>query len=333
MPTTGNNMQIDKSNTAPRFGVGIARRRRPGITLLEVVLAVGLAVILIGMVFGFYHSTLKDRAESLRRTQRLQIARTIVAQMEEEIRQSSSFTPYYGTGIVGGRDWIQLFTTRLPRKVLSEDRSRFEKPIPGEFDLMEVRYYLAKHEDIKDADGFPLPLGLVRKETRTLGKGKVVGSVHGRNRPGDADGDGIEDDAVFEGDPSEDEQDINLTDEEKQNLDDTPIKEELYAPEIKFIRFHYFDGNTWWPDWRLEGANSLPQVVRITIGFDPQPSFEDNMEDEVDLFLENPEEQDPLAPDQYTMFVRILQSDTFFGSRLTRTAQSMIDAQEEAEGF
>ncbi|GMU37686.1 MAG: hypothetical protein KJ057_10025 [Phycisphaerae bacterium] len=318
----------DASRSAGRGGGGA---RRGGITLLEVILSIGITVTLMAMLFGFYNSTLKDRTESLKASSRIQLARAVVAQMEEEIRQASSFTPYYGTGIVGGRDWIQVFTTRLPRKVLSEDRSRFERPIPGEFDLCEVRYYIARHEEVQDDEGFPLALGLVRKETRTLGKGKTVGSVHGRNRSGDVDGDGIEDDEVFDDEPM-DEEDSGLLDDSEVSEDDMPVKEELYAPEIKFIRFHYFDGNTWWEDWRLEGANSLPQVVRITIGFTPKPPF-DEFEEEVDLFLEAPEDQTALEEDQYTMFVRVLQSDTFFGSRLTRTAQSVMDAQEEAEGF
>lgn len=317
------------------------RQRRAGVTLLEVLLSIGITVMLIGLVFGFYGAVVKDRTQSLKDGQRLQQARVVVAQMVDEIRQSSSFTPYYGAGLIGGRDWVQIFTTRLPRKVLSEDRSRFLQPIPAEFDLMEVRYYIARHDEIKDTEGYPLALGMVRKETRLIGKGKLVGSVHGRNRTsGDGMGGGISDgvDDGLSDDTSDNttndpgaESDIGITEEDQ--LTDEPLKEELYAPDIKFLKFHYFDGNTWWADWRLSGANNMPQVVRITIGFEPQPYFGDDSEDEVDLFLENPEEQDPLPLDQYTTFVRLMEADQFFGSRLTRTAASMSDMQEKAQGF
>ena len=76
----------------PAFVVRRSAAHR-GITLLEVVLSIGLAVAMIGMLFTFYNSTVKDRTESLARSQRLQLARTVIAQMCEEIRQASSFTP------------------------------------------------------------------------------------------------------------------------------------------------------------------------------------------------------------------------------------------------
>lgn len=324
-------MTMNSQSMRPRPGSRRISHRRAGVTLLEVVLSIGLSVMLIGLVFGFYGSVVRDRTQALKDTQRLQQARVVLAQMAHEIRQSSAFTPYYGAGLVGGRDWIQVFTTRLPRRILSEDRSRFLKPIPAEFDLMEVRYYIARHEDIEDEEGFPLALGMVRKETRLIGKGKLVGSVHGRNRPGDGIDDGLSDETDDERERLGPDSDVGLTEEDQ--LSDEPLKEELYAPDIKFLKFHYFDGNQWWPDWRLSGANSMPQVVRITIGFEPRPYYGDDEEEEIDLFLENPEEQDPLPLDQYTTFVRLLEADQFFGSRLTRTAASMSQMQEKAQGF
>ncbi|KAB2942439.1 MAG: hypothetical protein F9K17_12465, partial [Phycisphaerae bacterium] len=83
----------DASRSAGRGGGGA---RRGGITLLEVILSIGITVTLMAMLFGFYNSTLKDRTESLKASSRIQLARAVVAQMEEEIRQASSFTPYYG---------------------------------------------------------------------------------------------------------------------------------------------------------------------------------------------------------------------------------------------
>jgi len=289
------------------------------VTLLEVVLAIGLLVLLSGTTFWFYESTLAERTETIEDSQKLQLARTLMDQMAREIRYASSFTPGYGTGLVGGKEHITIYTTRLPRKVLSEERTVRDDEIPGEFDLMEVKYYIARHEEIEDEDGHPLALGLVRKETRTLREG--------RNRSeSEEEGGGF-----IELDFDEEEFDV-LEDEEIDEL--TTVKEEIYARDIKYLRFHYFDGHTWWPDWELEGANSLPQIVRITFGYTPHPPEDEFGEEEEDLFLEDPEEQDPLPEDEYTMFVRVLQSDIFFGSRIARTAQDIAEqAAEEAEGL
>ncbi len=306
----------------PVFFTGCKPVPHRAVTLLEVTLALGLLVLLSSTTFWFYQNTLERRTEAIGESQKLQLVRILLEQMSRELRYASSFTPGYGTGLSGGKGFITVLTPRLPRKLLSEERSLRDGEIPGEFDLMEIKYYIARHDEIEDEDGFLLALGLVRKETRTLNEG--------RNRSAADDED--EGGGMIELDFDEKEFD-ELVDEEIGEL--TTVKEELYAPEIKYLRFHYFDGARWWPDWQLEGANSLPQIVRITVGFEPHPPPDDEFaEEEEDLFLEDPQEQDPLPPGEYTTFVRILQSDIFFGSRITRTAQDIAEkAMEEAEGF
>lgn len=328
-------------------------RRNPqcaAVTLLEVLLAIGLLTLLSGTTFWFYRNTLESRSEAMDANQKLQVARTLLYQMAEEIRQCSSFTPGYGTGLSGGSDHIAMFTTRLPRRVLSQERTLEDEPVPGEFDLMKVKYYIARHDEIEDEDGYPLALGLVRKETRTLGAGRNRepgeegedggGNGNANDNEGDGSGEfgggfGEEDEG---GDPFADESSAidedEFLDPEQEDVEGlTTIKEELYAPEIKYLKFHYFDGSRWWKDWDLQGASTLPQIVRITVGFTPHPP-DDEMNEEIDLFLEDPEAQEPLPADEYTMFVRVLQSDIFYSSRIARTAQDLVQqAAEEAQGF
>jgi len=305
--------------------------------MLEVLLAIALTVLLSATTFWFYTNTLEGRTESLERTQRLQVARTLLEQMSREIRYASSFTPGYGTGLVGGEEWITVYTTRIPRKVLSEERTLRDDRIEDEFDLMEVRYYIARHDEIEDEDGHPIALGLVRKETRTLNAGTNATEEDAENAE---EGEGVEGEGSVEGaggagfggeDIFADDELADLEDLELDEL--STIKEELYAPEIKFLRFHYFDGNRWWPTWELEGSNSLPQVVRITVGFTGKPPIDELEEEEEDLFITDPENQEPLPEDEYTTFVRVLQSDIFFGSRIGRTAQDLAQQAQEAEGF
>lgn len=318
---------IGQASPMWRRSVGrVARTRRRALTLLEVVLSIGLMVLLSGVTFWFYSNTLTGRAESIERSQRLQVARTLLEQMSREIRYASSFTPGYGTGLVGAEEWITVYTTRIPRRVLSEDRSLRDDEIEDEFDLMEVRYYIARHDEITDEDGHAISLGLVRKETRTLNAGLNQAVDGGEDGEGDG-GEAFGGDSIFADDELQALEDLELDEL-------STIKEELYAPEIKFLRFHYFDGNRWWPTWELEGANTLPQIVRITVGFTGRPAIADLEDPDEDFFITDPENQVALAQDEYTTFVRVLQSDIFFGSRIGRTAQDLAEqAAAEAEGF
>lgn len=308
---------------------------REGLTLVEVILSIGLMMVLLTMIFSFYRNSIEERSETLAASQKLTLARTLMDQIEREIRQASGFAPEFGIGISGGKRFISIVTTRLPRKVLSIDPTTLEEQtayIPPEFDLMEVKYYIASHEDIKDENGDPLALGLVRKETHTLRR------VRGNGNPVD---DGLLENQLADGslrseedaNPLEESLNTEIEDEQADiDLQLGSIKEELYAQEIKYLRFHYFDGNRWWPDWLVHGNNPLPQMIRITIGFTQEPPL-DQLDEDFDPFIDDPDQLEPLDPDQYTTFVRIMQADALFGSRLSRTATDLMDEMNEAEGF
>lgn len=79
------------------------------------------------------------------------------------------------------------------------------------------------------------------------------------------------------------------------------------APDVKYIRFYYFDGSNWLDAWQgAPGTNGLPQAIKIEIGFTPDVLMLTNQEQatgtEVDL-LGNVEGASP--PDgRYTLIVR-----------------------------
>jgi hypothetical protein len=101
------------------------------------------------------------------------------------------------------------------------------------------------------------------------------------------------------------------------------VELDLVAPEMKYLRFRYFDGVEWLDRWTVgeQGGlgNSLPQAVEITVGYDPIPP---EIEEDEELDLEN-EDLLPAPPEPYsqstsTIVVRLPQADVFFGSRLMR---------------
>lgn len=79
------------------------------------------------------------------------------------------------------------------------------------------------------------------------------------------------------------------------------------APDVKYVRFYYFDGANWIDAWQgSPGTNGLPQAVKIEIGFLPDVQMLNNEEQttgtDVDL-LGNVEGAS--QPDgRYTLIVR-----------------------------
>lgn len=109
------------------------------------------------------------------------------------------------------------------------------------------------------------------------------------------------------------------------------ILEDLFAPEIQFLRFWYFDGRDWVKEWRGTEGNSLPQAVRVTIGFDKvPPEEEERMLADEDKTLDL-EELEP-NPWRHAVIVHLPGTSSFFGSRLTRIMASLQSAEEEGLG-
>jgi type II secretory pathway component PulJ len=106
------------------------------------------------------------------------------------------------------------------------------------------------------------------------------------------------------------------------------ILEDLFAPEVQFLRFWYFDGRDWVREWRGTEGNSLPQAVRVTIGFDKVPP------DQEERMLKNEDETldlEKLEPNpwRHSMIVLVPGANSFFGSRLTRIMASLESPDEE----
>lgn len=261
--------------------------RRPGVTLLELILALSLIILVSGMMFSFYDASLRSREWGTRHMTDSQLARAVAMKIAEEIRSANGFVGSIGPGISGERRTITLQTVALPDKELFWQRSIKDQPLPAQCDVRQVQYYLAydqeQSHDYPDGTQGWAPMGLVRREIRTLFQT-----------------------AVFE------------------NKSET-VDLDLLAPEMKYLRFRYFDGVDWIDKWDIgkdmegKGGNSLPQAVEVTVGYTELPPEEqkklDLEEEDPDLVPSIPE---PYSAETYTVVVRLPQADTFFGSRLMR---------------
>jgi len=260
---------------------------RRGVTLLEMMLAIGLITLISATMFAFYHQSLRTRDRGQKAISSSYLAKIVAHQIAEEVRGANGFVNALGPGVTGTDRLLTIQTVVIPDKEVFRRLSIQDDVPPAQCDLRQVSYYLAY--DDEETHTYPndveadKPLGLVRREIKTFHQ--VV---------------------QFE------------DDRESVELD-------LLSPELKYVRFRYFDGVEWLDKWDIgqgpEGGmgNSLPQAVEITVGYSElPPPEEDEEEEEIEDSDLTPSEPELYSADAYTVMVRLPQADAFFGSRLMR---------------
>ncbi len=306
-------------------------RRRRAVTLLEIVLAMGLLVVLSSMTFWFYFSSLDTRHRENAAASRLRLARTTLDRLTEEIRQASIISTNDRVGIRGEAERIWLSTVRLPSRETTERlQVRSDQPVL-ETDLVKVEYKIARHPDILTEDGYPQALGLARVEIRVP---RADSAETGQAFEEDKRRDRVVDKEEIDEVRAEEELFDDFEDGSVDGIEDIQW-EELYAPEIHFMRFCYYDGSQWWDSWDVGGDNALPQLVQVTIGFEAAPPFEEELNDPAiheycTCMNEDPVDCLPESAGRYTKSIRVPQADPLFRSRITRETQSIFEKLGEA---
>jgi hypothetical protein len=223
--------------------------------LLEIVLAMGILVVVSSMTYWFYSSALATGESGTDMAYRFRLSRVVLDRIATEIRQAAAITADNRVGIRGEPERIWLSPYRVPSREQSRERSLRDEPRPPEYDLTKVEYKIARHPEILDEDGHEFALGLARIEVSVprplpVLAVKELGDGEGTD---DAEGEeiGVEDEQ-FEGDPFEDElfEDESFEDElfedefagDDEDEGDASLTpdinwEELYAPEIRYLRF------------------------------------------------------------------------------------------------
>lgn len=300
-----------------------------GVTLLEILLAMSLLVTLTSMTYWFYSSSMETNQKGTMEADKLRLARVVLDRITTEIRQASSTTAEDRMGIHGEKESIAISTLRVPTKELSKKHSSRDAPPPAEFDLVAVQYKIARHPDILHDDGYEIPLGLARVEVlipRAMAPGEANQNQSKQPAEGPTDGAAPPEEVFLDELFSEDG-----TGDKDVSLGADINWEELYAPEIRFIRFCYYDGYKWWDDWQVAGENPLPQLVQVTIGFEAHPPCgeefgQDKLNEEFcECLNKDPVDCEPLPKDQYSTIVRVTGADPLFRSRVSRESQSVIE--------
>jgi len=141
------------------------RRAERGFSLLEVVLAVSLALALLGSMFGFYRHAVRVRAAVVDEMERLAAFRSVMRLLTDELR-SAFVVRALGQGLQGTDVEMMFATVRLPSAVVWVEQSLTEtNPLPPQRDLQIVDYRLRY---VENEDGDLVVAGLERLCQRIL---------------------------------------------------------------------------------------------------------------------------------------------------------------------
>ena len=216
-----------------------------GLTLFEVVISIALIALLLGALLTFFWQTLEIRDAAARAADRTQLIEQVLTRMADELRGTLAADQigFPVQRFIGERRKITFVTTPLPpRSSYAFYRESEIRPVP-EQDLREITDALWIDPDKTTDEGEPLVGGILRTERRAIV-------------------------------PSVSEAEIT----EDQDL--LYRRHDLWAPELGYLEFRYFDGVEWSTSWDVTEGNPLPQLIQITVGFDS--ITREALEDQVD---------------------------------------------------
>ncbi|KPK80942.1 MAG: hypothetical protein AMJ81_11090 [Phycisphaerae bacterium SM23_33] len=214
-----------------RQPTAVRRPSAPGFTLLEAVLAVALAVILVGTVYAFYRHTLGVRQALHEQADTLLAQRRILDMMAEDV-QSAVVYSTLGVGLNGTVEEFSVARAVVPSQAVYltaelirarpgvwEEPSEQDKAFQPQHDVQLVSYRLNRYTD---EEGVEQIGGLERLCQRTI---------------------------------------LAETAEEGTNVETV-----LLSAHTRFCRLQYWDGSQWTESW---ARPAMPQAVRIDLGVQP----------------------------------------------------------------
>lgn len=291
--------------------------RRRAFTLLELLLSLFLIIVIMAMVFRFYSSAMETRERGREVAHEVMLMRAILEGIADDIRQTVDQVPGDERGFAGTEETITIVRTRLPEAYAFQIHESMREELPPmQKDLERIRYELIYDEENLDEHNNPIIHGLWR-------------SVQKR----------------FDPNPR-----FAVVDEETGEQVDTPegtvpmIEGELIAPEVKYLKFEFYDGVEWRDRWQVayegmvpggegeeavdeyeEGENvempavsqagiggvgyALPQAVRVTIGLIPEDP--EKRDFDVSVLQDRRREEEELEHhgDRYTIVVNLRMAD------------------------
>ncbi len=273
-------------------------RARRAFTLLEAILALTLMIMLLSGVFGFYKTTLEAREAGREIARDAMLAHSILERIGDEIRHTTDIMPGDGIGFGGTHDKITIIRATMPERYAFDEHGPHDQLPPGQLDIRRITYELIWDEELKDDEDVKICHGLLRSEQRTFDPNPkfVIKTT----------------------------EETDLGGKEDKSKDPVaraamPVDRELIAPEVKYVRFEYYDGAEWRDRWQTtaeqmgeaggEGDHALPQAVKVTIGRERvAPEDEEQIIAELSKMDER-QKRSQYHPDRFTLIIYLLQAD------------------------
>jgi type II secretory pathway pseudopilin PulG len=209
----------------------IARAKASAFTLVEVLLALGIAIGLLAVALYFYSQAADLRTQLIQETERISATRLIMERLTADLRSARNDLTT-GQGLSGDATSLRFLKTDLPSRAAWLAGQTGRVPYP-ETDLKLVSYGLGTA-----LEGTNLVVsGFVRTEQPFVEPRRV------RETPRASSG-------------------ATETAAEKQT------GPEPVTDAIHYARFRYWDGSQWSDSWN---ATELPLGVEVSLGGDPLP--------------------------------------------------------------
>lgn len=133
-------------------------RRRSGLTLLEVILAVTLTISMMWAVLWFYDSAVWSRAAILRQAEVAAAERMVMDRLTDDL-QNAVASAFLQTGLAGSAEEASFLATAAPGPAAWAKVESTQRPPPPESDLRLVSYRLRR---VTDEQGLSRVVGLER---------------------------------------------------------------------------------------------------------------------------------------------------------------------------
>ncbi|QDU05592.1 Pseudopilin GspJ [Gimesia chilikensis] len=252
----------------------VHKGRVTGFTLLEVILAIGLTSLLLAAIYAALDLYWKYTTLGHRQVEQAQIARAVFQKISHDLhcvtyRLETAEAETEGTGsadseteeaetveiqvtntddaytsgnigVYGDSQSLVLHTSRPARQpLLLSSNSGATTTSSVRSDLLSVSYFLA-----------------------VAGAGGLQGAAGDQFRNTSWGGEDVQGVARLEGDRLS----MSMADQ-AADLEQMASQSELLAPEISSLQFQYFDGTDWLELWDSTEYGTVPQAIRVTIGF------------------------------------------------------------------